>query len=741
MSEESEVENKKIIFNEELVRELVYDEVLLKSFSYRYIRINKARTEILIRLIATDKIPIHAKDICGESGSEGFIKKNFKEFDKDGHLKKEERSILRLLIEKRAVELRKGIIFEDNADNKEEDSEKIISKDNKYFIHKGINYGKFNAYYEDSYVDAEFRYDFANPDLELLTKPSNGKLLQRVSINIVQDVISVSVPVEYFYRCAECGWETVRKVRSVAGTLNKIKCSNIVLRGEGEDSRTVRCNEILHPVQNAATTKNVYYTSIIFPNSTEKNGFAFSAFSFNKIECGTFEAVLYNLCNKNGSYIYHIVDTKEMPNEIFVVPEKKSDNYMKDLVSACDDYIMKRTRKKIVGMLPIKLALVIQAGITFFNTTVNHNIQIIGSQSTGKSMIMKYYGYFLYKAKFLSTMGSNISIPGMRGSKTTVTLMYGDMTGINTGYLGTKKMIHIDEVKESPDLYTDMKSFLSEPTYSFNKSTGNDAIYVKTAQVNTTSNLDIEHIGQYCGSIKKAYKEIDVKIEDLEKPVWDEEWDLFMPLYEYINNPYLYKIIKEKRYEYTKKNVFWMDGTEIAMHQRFPFYFNISKKNDEWGFFVIKQNVMEGNLIFSDIEILRALKTDGFDNYLESCREFREIPVDKQIESMNKVTEIIKSYGCSADAREVDFWNKVIEMIRMINKRKEYDDSDYELIKYIIENTNKKVFVEDMCEYNVKGPGYKDISKEDDRIYMNTRTIVSEFGLSKEDRGILDYGG
>jgi hypothetical protein len=51
------------------------------------------------------------------------------------------------------------------------------------------------------------------------------------------------------------------------------------------------------------------------------------------------------------------------------------------------------------------------------------------------------------------------------------------------------------------------------------------------AQVNISENINPEHLGKYRGGIKKAYKEIEAP----DKVVWDEMWDLELPLYKYEN--------------------------------------------------------------------------------------------------------------------------------------------------------------------------------------------------------------
>ena len=408
---------------------------------------------------------------------------------------------------------------------------------------------------------------------------------------------------------------------------------------------------------------------------------------------------------------------------------KDNENYIITLQKAFDNYIKERTGMEIYGLYPIKVAMIVQTAVNYLGLKLSSNIQIVGDPSTGKSTILKYYGFLLNNHLNLSTNGLSISVAGLRGTRHAISLMGREQKIVTTGYLGTFRSIHIDEAGENKELIQNLKTFLFEDNYGYDKAGATGVFNRRSAHINLSENLDFSHLGQYRGIIRKSYKDLNIKIGEDEKEPWNESWDLHLPIFRY-DNPYLRKVIKEKRIEYQLKQQFWIDGYDYALHERFPFYFYlVNEKQDEELAKVIKGNVAR-DTISENLQLMRALKSDDIIEYFKSLVLYKDGNNGGDADSFVEVDKILNQYGVIADSRVKEFFYNFVKVSRIINKRKEVNEEDYQMLRWIIEKINCKLDVVDTVSYDIRGP--PDMKKESERdieIEDMTKEIEDTFGM------------
>jgi hypothetical protein len=294
------------------------------------------------------------------------------------------------------------------------------------------------------------------------------------------------------------------------------------------------------------------------------------------------------------------------------------------------------------------------------------------------------------------------------------------------------RVIHVDEAGENKELVIQMKSFLLETNYSYDKAGSQGVTQRRTAHMNISQNIDQTHLGMYIGQIRKIYKLDQFHMQDVHKPEWDEDWDLFKPLHEY-DNPYLRKVIRDVRTNLIKKQVWWIDGYDYALHQRFPFYFYLvnEKKNVELEE-TVKMNVSR-NALSENLDLIRALNSESIGQFFESLKKYMETKTPDR-NDFAKVDAILDSYGIQTDSRTKTFFYTFIKIIRVLNQRYESDDSDFDILKYIIENTNIKVDVSTTSVFKVVGhPDIEKAKKEMDEIDDKMGDLKDKFSLGDDE--------
>jgi hypothetical protein len=508
------------------------------------------------------------------------------------------------------------------------------------------------------------------------------------------------------------------------------------------------CNKSLSPDDEITEIKDGYYYDINFDDENESKQSA-GALSFNCYKPGYYNCVLFKIKNPNKTALFFLIDIEEVKSNNLQLPEKiEEENYLFTLQKTIDIFIQKQTGLNIYGLFPIKCALILQALISSIGEDPLYNIQVVGDASTGKSTILKYYGYFLYNHLNQSTNGLSISVPALRGTRASIRLMGRENTIITRGYLGTYLAIHIDEAAENKELIQNLKSFIHETNYSYDKAGSNGIQNKRTAHINLSENLDYSYTGQYIGMIRKAYKNLEIQIGNEEKPEGDENWDFHKPIYKYADNPYLYKVIKDKRQEFINKKIWWIDGYDYALHERFPFYFYLvnSEKAEKELVSVVKGNLLR-DTIKENSELTRVLKSNNLINFFKNLKKIKTNK--SSYEQLYKVDKIIKAYGIHSDSRMNSFFYKIVMISSMLNQREEINEQDYDLLRWFIEKINKKLPIHETIDYSIEGPPDLDgLNKRDNTILETTTKVKKEytelndlnFGDSNMDFGDLDDG-
>lgn len=699
------------------------DERVHNFLMERFGRITVPDCEKLVRMLIRGKVKIHAKDV--KDKYKGFLQYNMGKFGADGILKKEEH----IKLHKELFEYLSEILKDLQTIDEDETLEKL--GDACYRINRHTTYEMVRKILCDEMGRPSFKYDFNNPDSQI-EEVKNKMPLQRTNIQILSVGVKFDYPVIFKYSCSNCRKSMQKKAYEVIGTRNKAICEGMIETIDAKGEPKIKpCTERIHPDIEVGSTKDAFYFNMSYETQNKKEKPSAFAFSFNDLEPGFYECVLFRIKNPKGNELYLIMDVKEIINNKYVPPEKKEgENYIFSLQKSFDDYIFTQTKMKIYGMYPVKIALLIQKLFNILNRKLIGNVQVIGDASTGKSTVLKYYGFLLNSNLNLSTNGISISVPGLRGTRNTLNLMNKDISIISKGHLGTYASIHIDEASENPVLIQNLKTFLLEDNYSYNRAGSNDISNIRTAQVNISQNLNNEHIGMYRGMIRKSYKESSIKIGELEKPSWDESWDLFLPIYEYTENLYLRKVIKDKRLELQQKTVWWIDGFDYALHQRFPFYFYLAKEKKNVKLQdTILENIQKDNLISENLSLIKALKSEDIVNMFDGMNKLRK--KNEDLDDLRSVDRTIEKYGVRLDGRTRIFLHNIAIVSRMANGRDRMNQEDYDLVAWVIENTNRKIDVSDTDSYVVKGAPDLEKDKAADIKIEDETEEIEEFGLGE----------
>ena len=726
------IEEEYIILNDETIKEYCSNEQIIKFIKKRFNRLSRVGAINLLNFLLNKHNVIHGRELVKKYKS--FCRYNLSSFNKDNTLKLEVIKSLQRELNGYLHEIGKGLIEYDGEEQKEYDI-KVIDGERVFIVNKHTRYKEVRQLICDE-ADILFKYNFKKADLEI-SIPESTDNLQLVKIQILSKAIKFDYPLEYEYLCGQCYNKNRRKAYEVVSTNTKLLCPGIFhyLDGNGE-SKSRLCKMSLYPDKEISLIKDGYYYDMSYEDE-DGNKQSTSSFSFNKYLPGFYDAVVFRIKNPKKTEIYQIIDVKEIQNNKFKLPDKKEDeNYIYTLQKSTDKFIKKQTGVEIYGMYPIKCALIVQKAASHLNILLRYNVQCIGSASAGKSITLKYYGYLLNNNFHLSSNGLSISVAGLRGTKVAINLLGSEINVITTGYLGTYKSIHIDEAGENKELVQNLKTFLYDLNYSYNKAGADGSFHRRTAHCNLSENLDYTHLGIYRGTIRKAYKEMEnIRIGEDEQEKWNEDWDLHLPLFKY-DNPYLYKVVKDERTKLILSQKFWIDGYDYALHERFPFYFYlvVSKKDEKLND-VIKGNVIR-NTISENMEVMRALKNEELNQFFDTLKEY--VVVENEQDALDGVDDIIKEYGLELDSRQKEFYFELLKISRIINKRTTFKKEDYDFIRYIIEKTNCKLDISDTADYKIEGaPDLIKNKKAEELIEEQTKKAVEDgisFGIPNEDK-------
>ena len=671
--------------------------------------------------------------LLSEIGGKALYHFNMAKFTPDRKLKSETIIYLRHNIIKYLKTLGKEISFIDDEVKRKVFKTEVIDGREAIFVDKYMNYYKINNFVCEEDRDLMLGYNFNNPDLEI-NKPYNTELLQRCHIQILSKPVQFDYPILNKYKCPQCGHLTLKYAYETESTNTKIKCDgiNTFINANGEPKSNV-CRTTLYPNSIMSQMRDCYFYDIGYEDD-EGNKRTVTGISFNKYTPGFYECVLFKMNNPRKVELYNVIDVKPIESNKYEIPKKvEGENYIFTLQKSFDKYIKENAGIEIYGLDPIKVSLIIQKMFHILKYKLVCNIQIIGDASTGKTTVLKYYGFLLNNQLNLTTNGISVSVAGLRGTKSSILLMGKEQKIVTTGHLGTYNTIHIDEAGENRELVQNLKTFLFEDNYSYDRAGASGVFHKRTSHINISENLDNIHLGQYRGMIRKAYKEGNIKIGEDEKDDWVENWDLHLPLFRY-TNPYLRKVVRDKRDEFKHKQLWWIDGYDYALHQRFPLYFYLTNENRNEEFEkVVRENNLR-NTIGENLELMRALKSKDLDLLFDSYKGKEKKINQKDYDGFVIVDRMLEDYGIGEDSRTRTFFHQILKISRVLNKREEANDEDFELIKWLIEKTNCKLDISKTTGYEVIGaPNIQQQKEIDLRIEEETKEVEDNFSLPGED--------
>jgi hypothetical protein len=594
-----------------------------------------------------------------------------------------------------------------------------------YYVKKFVPFETIRKMMCDEAGKVEFVYNFESTDVEA-HDVNEGSRFQRCFIQILSQSTKFEYPLIFKYFCPNCENVTFKKAYEVVGMNTKLICphSYAYMNAAGETKNRV-CKTMVSPDKDLTITYPAFFYEIGYEIKGRK--LVANAFAFKDYTPGYYECVLYRVPNVGRTEMFVIIDVKQVPPSTLALPQQREDeNYLFTLQRTFDEYIEEKAGIEIYGLYPIKCSLIIQSLLAILNERLLLNVMVVGDPSTGKSMLLKYYPFLLSNYYNMSTNGLSVSVAGLRGTRSNITLFGRDVKIVTVGHLGTFRSIHIDEAGENKELVQNLKSFLLEDNYSYDKAGSLGITNRRMAHINISQNLDYEHVGQYRGAIRKAYKDLNMTIGGVEKEDWDEEWDLFQPLHKY-DNPQLRKVIREKRLEFKQKQVFWIDGLDYPLHERFPFYFYLVTEKtchelDE----AVKRNATRKSLT-ENLEVIRALYTEDVESFYKTLIQYRFSSEDGN--AYRKVDKIIEQYGYTFDARIKNIYYMIVRLSRIINQRYEYKEMDYELVKWYLETTNTKLDLVDAATYNIKGPPNVGGEEVKDKVEEDSRSNDDMFKL------------
>ena len=698
---------------------------------FKRVKRDKAK-DLLWYLIKAQRFK--ASDI---GGGKSIIIHNMKSFNvnnekNDGEIKLEE---LKRLREELLIRIQHIVTARTTFENgKEIEHEISDDEDNptpmfdfdKCIVNKFVTFETIRKNICDEAGKLEFKYDFNEPDLPIIS-PKEVDTLQHVKIQILTQGVKFDYPLIYKYVCTECENITVKKAYEVTSTNNKILCPHNILGSNSKGEPTVKkCKHTLSPDKDLTVVKKAYFYEVGYEDEHTK--FVASAISFEQYKPGFYECVMYLIPSSGKTETFFILDVQQIPpNKLPLPTVNPNENYVFTLQRTFDDYIKQQTGVEIYGLYPIKCGLILQTALHYLKERLLFNVMVVGDPSTGKSLSLKYYSFLLNNYYNLSTNGISVSIAGLRGTRSAISLFGKDIKIVTIGHLGSYNSIHIDEAGENKELVQNLKSFLLEDNYSYDRAGSTGVSNERTAHVNISQNLDHEHVGVYRGAIRKAYKELNMTIGGIEKSEWNENWDLFQPLHYYEDNPQLRKVIKDKRIEFHQKQIFFIDGVDLALHHRFPFYFFVVNEKENIKLLEAVRNNSSRKTVDKNLEVIRALYTEDIDLFFKSLQQYQYSPEDSNAYVI--VDKIIKEYGLIFDVRNKNIYYMILRLSRVINQRINYTEEDYNLIRLFLESTNNKLDVADMDVYTIKGPpNIQQIQKQEKQI-EETKSFDDSFGL------------
>ena len=555
-----------------------------------------------------------------------------------------------------------------------------------------------------------FRFPFKNSPISV-DRYKNKMTLQMVEIYVNTNGEYFGFPLKYIYQCPECMNISEKYEYEVASCKRKIKCPAMLeVEKDNGEITFKRCNQPLEPDINRTDTKDTFIYGVTFIDENNQEVKA-DAISFAPLMKGPLKVVMQKISRPYGKELVFVVDYEPIKKEMLQLPVKiEKEHYIFTLVKQIDNYIKDVTGYSHYGFLHAKIMMLLQMTARYIPQFKNNfNIALIGEMSSGKSAFAKYWGVTLYSESIWQSVATSISIPKLRGTMEKFTLFDKEYRYQAKGLLGEVDLLVIDELKEEPNVKNNLKQYLLENNYDYSKQGSNNQTFIRTAHALITENVDTIHLDKYAKEIKKLYQSDTLKLISNEnneknkpKSAWDHDWDLTLPLHTYDFNSYLRYAIKSIRNEYTRNQKNWIDGSEIALKQRFYFYLFLgSEKTSEELKKVIKNNSIS-NIISDNIELIRILSSNNLKEYIISLEPL--FVGTNDLEYFDKVDELLKKYSKRTDARTSEMSYAVIKMIRILDNRNYCTEKDLEILQYIFESIDNKIEVADTNEFKINGP-------------------------------------
>lgn len=716
-----------LVFSDSSIDRYKINKRLVKFIKKKFNRISKESCSKLISLILNRYIDIKVDMF---TTAVGFKVHNANKLDDDGGKLKIE--IIRELKEELETVIKEKI----NKDIEQVENE-IQKKDGEevYELSDNHSYEAVRKKICDIGVGIKFMYNYKTSSLQQDGEPENSEVLQRSTLQIVSQPYKFTYNTELVFYCPQCSKETRRKAYEVVSTNRKNYCDGVYEHPKPNHPGDVTesyCGKPLSPDYAISEGIECYFYDIFYfikNNNGENEQKTGNALFFEELTPGIYDCVFYKVNSKQRD-IFHIIaiqGTKQ--NKLILPPQLEGENYVFTLVKCFDTFIQKQTGLFLWGLYPIKISLVLQKGFNILGFNKIANIQLVGDEATGKTDALSFFGFLLDKHLHMNANGVDISIPALRGTPQKIDILGENFSYTSKGYLGAFQSIYLDEANQNPELVKQLKSFLYSLNYSYNKAYADGTKHSRTAHINLGENIDIKFLGEFRGSVRKAFRESTESKSD-----WDEGWDLHLPLWRYVDNKVLFKVIDEKRTAYKNQKKFWIDGAEISLHQRFPFFFYLTKNKEKEDEYKELQEVVKCNsmrpIIRDEFKLLEVLKNDDIDNFFIELKKYLECD-DKEIEWFNKVDNVLHNYKINYDPREYQFWYQILKLSRIINKRFKYTEADIFLVQYLIENTNCKIDVKDTNTFSVIGP--PDVTSEE-----KLKQTIEDENLTKSEFGITE---
>lgn len=640
-----------------------------------------------------------------------------------------------------ALELRTEIIvilqeYEKDIEQYSESEHNLIVKnvdgEDCYVVTKHTTFEKLRELICKEFGNVLFKYSFEHPDLEL-EAPKASPSLQRCQMAILQEGVKFDYPVINYYKCPDCGSEHRRMEYEDIGKSGKFKCigQKTKLNNKGEEE-VVTCNALLAPDELLSTSRKAYFFEVTYTDrndTTQKTNMA-RGISFTLYKPGMYECVLCKLNNPLKLEMFLILDVKEILTKEFVFPKKEDGrNYLLTLIDSFDSYLEKQVGVRIQGLYPLKIAMLLQAAAQFLGFERNMNIQIMGAPGTGKTLILSTWGLMFYGVLSQQSNGTSISIAALRGSSENIQLFDKAIKITTVGHFGQYRAIYIDEISENEELLNFIKSFALEPQYGSDKVGSTGVKKERTAHINVSGNINTAHTSLYRGEIRKAYNDDSFVITNEIKVRWDESWDLHKPLEEYGGNPYLQKVIKDKREKMTQNETYWIDGLQVAVHERFPFYFFLVNDKENLDLDNISALNEARKKVLNSNELINYIWISKLEEFFKERAKYKNTDVKVLFEENKKINIIVKQYGMKSHSRQMQIYYYIVRFSKIINERGVATEEDYDVLRYILENIERKIDVADTNVYTIRGPSNIDKLQQTLDMLDDTTTTGQQFGI------------